>query len=265
MKASDQIFLTFRHLYGSLSMLSKMKIRWIYLIPVILQILFILTGISLSGEIHQMVQDLLADFQKKMVSDYNVPAYLFSATSFVTYIIIRLMLFIVFAIAGTYLMLILLSPVYSWLSEKTESFHTGKQFPFRLKVFLRDIFRAILINIRNGLIQFLLVILLFILSFVPVLNLFTAMLLFIVSAYYYGFSFLDYSFERYGLKMKESFQRVRKMKIAAVIIGSVFLVVYMIPWIGPFLAAILSFHLVIASTMLVMEVKGKLANQSSEG
>ena len=180
-------------------------------------------------------------------------SFLFSASSVLTWIIIKISLFIILGIISGYLTLIILSPIYAWISEKIEGDIKNISYPFKLGKFIKDVLRAIIIALRNSLLQIGWTIGLFILSFVPGINLFTAPALFLVTAYFYGFSFLDYSHERIGLSMGQSIKEVRSKKYAAVTLGGLFLLCYMIPWVGPFIASMTSFQLVVAATVLASE------------
>ena len=64
-----------------------------------------------------------------------------------------------------YLFLIIGSPVFAYLSEKTESIMEGREFPFSFTQLLKDIVRGIKIALRNMLWQTVYTISIFILAF----------------------------------------------------------------------------------------------------
>ncbi len=68
-----------------------------------------------------------------------------------------------------YLFLIIGSPVFAYISETTQAIIDGKEYPFDLKQFVKDIKRGIAIAIRNTLWQTVYMISIFILSFIPVI------------------------------------------------------------------------------------------------
>ena len=76
----------------------------------------------------------------------------------------------------------------------------------------------------------------------------------IVTSYFYGFSFMDYSNERNKLSIKESVNFIRKKRGIAIGIGLVFYCCLLIPIIGSFLASLLSIISLTAATLSVEEM-----------
>ena len=60
-----------------------------------------------------------------------------------------------------YIVLILMSPVLAYVSEKTEKILTGKNYPFDIYQLMKDILRGILMALRNMSVEFGLIILFF--------------------------------------------------------------------------------------------------------
>jgi len=253
MTVADQILKSLGGTFKAFGLLSKSKLNWVYIFPFAIYGIIFLVGFSITDQIHNELMSYLKNLTSNQIDDNGFFGFLFSASSVLTWIIIKLSVFILLGILSGYVTLIILSPVYAWISEKIEEEITGVSYPFNFSKFIKDIVRAIIIAVRNGIIQIAFTVVLFILSFVPGVNLFTAPLLFIITAYFYGFSFLDYTHERIGLTMGGSIKEVRKLKFAATSLGSLFLLCYMIPWIGPFIACMTSFQLIVAGTTLVLE------------
>lgn len=116
-------------------------------------------------------------------------------------------------VAGTfikYLSLIFLSPVFALLSEATERKVTGRTYVFSWRRFFKDIVRGVAISLRNMLLEYLFIIACFVLSIVfPPIAFITAPFLLIVSWYFYGFTMLDYNFERHRLGISQSVRFTR--------------------------------------------------------
>ena len=89
-----------------------------------------------------------------------------------------------------------MAPVMAYLSEKTEQILTGKAFPFNLGQFMKDVFRGIVMALRNLVIELFLTACLLLLAFVPVIGISSTFLIFLVESYFLGFSMLDYYYER---------------------------------------------------------------------
>jgi CysZ protein len=142
------------------------------------------------------------------------------------------------ALIGVYLfiyksiILLLYSPVLAYLIEVVEKKHKEIDTPFKLEQFLKDTVRGIVLATRGILLEGLIIIALFILAFVPIINIIQPILMWLVSSYFLGVSMLDYALERKGLNVKESIIYSKQNKSLASSIGSVFQLVFLIPAIG---------------------------------
>ena len=68
-------------------------------------------------------------------------------------IMLRLILFFFYFSLFKFLFLIVGSPVFAYLSEKTSSIIEGKEFPFSFSQLTKDIWRGIVLAVRNSLWQ----------------------------------------------------------------------------------------------------------------
>lgn len=139
-----------------------------------------------------------------------------------------------------YIVLIVLSPVLALLSEKTETILTGKRYPFSSGQFANDIIRGVLVALRNLIIE-VVIIAVFAISGIlfPVISPFLFILMFVVSAYFYGFSMMDYNNERHRLSIREGTRLIRRNRILTVSNGAVFDLLMRIPIVGITFAPIL--------------------------
>ena len=135
-----------------------------------------------------------------------------------------------------YLFLIVGSPLFAYLSEKTEAIMEGNDFPFSFTQLLKDIVRGIRIALRNMLWQTVYAISIFILAFVPVVGWITPLIGLMVECYYLGFSMLDYSSERHKLSTSQSIAFIGRHKGLAIGNGMVFFLMHLIPVLGWILA-----------------------------
>lgn len=147
-------------------------------------------------------------------------------------VIFRLVLLLFYFSLFKYLFLIIGSPVFAYLSEKTESIMEGKDYPFSLRQLLKDIGRAIKIAVRNFLWQTVYVISILILSFIPVFGWVAPLVALLVDCYYFGFSMLDYSSERNKLSPAQSIDFIGRHKGLAIGNGLVFYLVHLVPIVG---------------------------------
>ncbi len=151
-------------------------------------------------------------------------------------IMVRLILVFFYFSLFKYLFLIIGSPLFAYLSEKTESIIEGKEMPFDSAQMLKDMVRGIRLALRNCFSQTVYTVCLLILSFVPIVGWITPVISGLVECYYYGFSMLDYSCERHKLSPAESIAFISKRKGLAMGNGMVFYLMHFIPFLGWVLA-----------------------------
>lgn len=158
--------------------------------------------------------------------------FLFTFAGIVLWILLMLFYFSLFK----YIFLIIGSPVFAYLSERTEAIIEEKEFHFSWKQLFKDMARGIRLALRNCLRQTLYIIGFLLLSFVPVAGWITPLVILMIECYYYGFSMLDYSCERHKLSPSESILYISKHKGLAIGNGLLFYLMHGIPLIGWLLA-----------------------------
>ncbi len=167
-------------------------------------------------------------------------------------IILRLVLLLFYFSLFKFLFLIIGSPLFAYLSEKTESIMEGKDFPFSVKQLLKDAARGVKIALRNLLWQTVYVISILILSFIPLFGWIAPLVALLVECYYFGFSMLDYSSERNKLSSSQSIEFIGMHKGLAIGNGIVFYVMHLIPVVGWLLAPS---YAVIAATISLLSAR----------
>ncbi len=167
-------------------------------------------------------------------------------------LILNLILLLFYFSLFKYLFLIIGSPLFAYLSEKTESIIEGKDYPFSFKQLMKDIIRGIKLALRNMLWQTVYTVSILILSFIPVIGWVTPLLALLVECYYLGFSMLDYSCERNKLSTAQSIGFIGRHKGLAIGNGMVFYLMHFIPILGWLLAPS---YAVIAATISLYKAK----------
>lgn len=135
-----------------------------------------------------------------------------------------------------FIFLILGTPFFSFISSKTEEIKTGKIYVFKWRTFFKEIWRGLSISTRNTFKQFLLILLITLVSFIPYCEIITPFFTFLVQAYFNGIIMTDYCLERRGLSVKESEAYYKKNKPQMFAIGLGFMFLLLIPVIGWFVA-----------------------------
>ncbi len=166
-------------------------------------------------------------------------------------IILSVLFALIYYVSIKYIVLILLSPVLAFLSEKTEKILTGNDYPFNFEYFAKDVMRGVLVALRNMTFEFMYIFLCFILTwFVPILGFITPIFLFVIASYFYGFAFMDYAVERRRLSIGEGARLIRKHKGIAIANGSLYTIVFWIPVFGLIFAPIVG---VVGATIALHE------------
>jgi CysZ protein len=167
-------------------------------------------------------------------------------------IVLQLILMLLYFSWFKYLFLIIGSPLFAYLSEKTESIILNKNYPFSIKRFFSDIGRGMLIALRNTLWQTVYMICILFLALVPILGWTAPLLSLIIECFYLGFSMLDYTSERKGLSYTRSIDFINRHKGLAIGNGLIFYGMHLFPIVGWILAPGYS---VIAATLSLQENK----------
>lgn len=167
-------------------------------------------------------------------------------------LILRIVLVFFYFSLFKYLFLIIGSPVFAYLSEKTESILEGKDFPFDLKQLVQDALRGIRLALRNTLWQTVYVVSLLLLSLIPLVGWITPVIALFVECYYYGSSMLDYSLERHKLTYAQSINYIGRHKGLAIGNGLMFYLMHGFIIIGWVLAPA---YAVVAATLSLHKVK----------
>lgn len=242
-----------RSFFKAISFIFKHKLWWTFLIPIGLSITMYITGFSfvddLGDYLNQMIDNwLLTDSSSKFIIG------LVKVLGGIAKILLQIIFFIAFYYLSGYIILIVLSPLFAWISEKTDQIINNNEYPFEWKQFFKDIWRGMALAVRNLFYELGITLLVIIINFIPVINIISTPLsvvfLFLLTSYFYGFSYMDYTNERKRLSVKESIQLVRKNKGIAIGTGLPFAVALLIPVLGGIAAIIAT----VGATMAINEV-----------
>jgi CysZ protein len=233
--------------------------KWIIIPGIIYTILFIISMYFFGRTANTFIEWLSLKTGLKTWLDKNgtgLLGFLFTFAGIILWLIQMLFYFSLFK----YVWLILGSPVYAYLSERTGSIIENATFNFNSKQFVKDILRGIWIAIRNSLWQSVYMISIILLSLIPVVGWLTPLLALLIECYYYGFSMLDYSFERKKFTAADSIYFIGNHKGLAIGNGAVFYVMHIFPVIGWVLAPA---YAVVAATLSLHDIKDVMLAQTN--
>lgn len=154
-------------------------------------------------------------------------------------VIIRATVFFLYLKIYRYLIIILLAPIYAYISSKVQTIATGKKRIPCAQMYLMDCTRGIQIGMRNFLLEAVLSTLIILISFILAWIIPLApLVILLLESYFVGYSFMDYRNEHFGMSKKESRKLI--MKYPGLVIGNGFFfnIFLLIPIIGVLFAPV---------------------------
>ncbi len=215
MRFLRNIFVGIRAYFKAIRLIIRHKMYWYIAIPAILMLLIYYVGDRVRS--HEVSPDV-----KTMNGIIWYLIYLLTELS----VALLLMKF------SKYLVVSLLSPLLSQLSQKTENLLTGNSYTYNFKQLVADVKRALRIIVRNLMWEyffFLIILLISMIGWKEATSSPVFYLTYLIGFYYYGFSFMDYVNERRRLSMDESIVFVRKNRGLAMMIGAGYSLLIIVP------------------------------------
>jgi CysZ protein len=240
--------------FHAVGFMRRHRLLWLFVFPLILNVLLWAIGAHYTSQLSVMVSDAI----RSWLPDFaEWPQWLISlmvAVGWILRLLLRLILFLALAFLSGYVVLIILSPVFSLAAVKVMEKAGVESDTFSVWHFFRDLLRGILLSFRNLLMELFLSIMFLIGGMIPVAGFFAPLALFLTSSYYFGFSFIDYSLEQKGYSLARSVWFVKQHRGLAIGCGLMFTLTMMIPYVGIFLAGFTGIVSVVAATLAVIQV-----------
>ena len=161
-----------------------------------------------------------------------LPDFLKSGIDFAIGLLVKSIVITVYFTFYKNLVLIIMSPLMSYLAEIVHEIRSGEKKDFDLEQFLKDVVRGVRIAIRNIILEFMWIILFAVLGFIPLVGFVAPFCLFIIQFYFFGFSMLDYCLEARSMTYRDSVRTIQKNKGLAIGNGVGFYGLMMIPFVG---------------------------------
>jgi len=217
---------------GAYGLISKLKLWKYFVIPVVISlVVFLLIFVSAYG---------LSDNLGEWVASIWVWEFGKATFTAISTFISGIFIFAIGLIMYKHIIMALSTPFMSPVSEKIEAYFTGKPAKNYVNTsFSKQLIRGIRIGMRNLFKELVYTIPILLLKFIPVVNIFSTVLLFLVQAYYAGFANMDYTLERH-FKYRDSVAFIRQHRGLAIGNGIGFLLLLLIPVVGVILVLPLS-------------------------
>lgn len=226
------IILGIKEYSGAFNLISKLKLWKYFAIPILISVA---TAILIGVEAYVLSDNVGAYITKIWIWDLGKETF-----TYISNFIGGLIVLIIGLILYKHIIMALSAPFMTPVSEKIEKhFYGDLKHLHRKTTNTEQLIRGIRINIRNLIKELLITLPILLLKFIPIVNIFSTLLLFLVQAYYAGFGNIDYTLERH-LDYKKSVDFVDKNKGFALGNGIVFMLFLLIPIIGIILVLPLS-------------------------
>ena len=222
-------------------------LKWIIIPGIIYTLMFIVAMILFARSANDAVNWLSLQLRiEPWLQQERNPflAFIFVMTG----IMLRLVLFLFYFSLFKYLILIIGTPVFAYLSEKTEAIIDNREFRFNLKQILPDAKRGIQLAIRNAGSQTVYMIGLIFLSLIPIIGWISPLIAIVVECYYYGYSMLDYGLAKNDFTQQKSVFYASRHKGLSIGNGIVFYLMHLVIVFAPAFA-------IIASSLSLIKVK----------
>jgi len=224
----------------ALGFIRRHRMMHYFLFPILISVIVFVALFAVRVEIADALNTLLLDLLGIDYTEDTPEGWLGKIIRFFVFVTVWIAVLFIFWTFNKYIVLIVLSPMLAILSERTEEILTGTRFSFSSIQMFRDTLRGIVIAIRNMILELFFLLLFTILGlFIPIISPFLFLMLFVVSAYFYGFSMIDYVNERHKLSVREGTRFIRQNRGLAIANGAIFDLLMRIPVVGVTFAPIL--------------------------
>ena len=244
------IILGIKEYGGAFALISKLKLWKYFIIPVFISIF---TAVLIALEAYILSVNIGSFISKAWMWGWGKGTFTGLSNFFGAVIIIILGL-----IVYKHIILAFSAPFMGIVSEKIEFHLYGDvKHLHRKSSFFEQLIRGIRINIRNLSKELLFSLPLLILKFIPIVNLFSTMLLFLLQAYYAGFGNMDYTLERH-FNYRDSVHFIQKRRGFAIGNGIVFMLCLLIPVVGIIIVLPLSVTAATTKTLSLLHDKHEI-------
>tara|TARA_R110001632_G_scaffold43376_6_gene110009 strand:+ start:11667 stop:12404 length:738 start_codon:yes stop_codon:yes gene_type:complete len=242
----SEIIKGFKAYFGAYEIISRLKLWKYFAIPMILSLLVAICIGSISYALSDTIGNYVAGFWAWEFGKTTVETI---STVFGGLLILTLG-FITFK----HIILALSAPFMGPISKKIEDDYIKGTSETKVSSSLELLVRGIRISVRNLMRELILTIPILLIGLIPVIGLFSTVLLFLMQAYFAGFGNMDYTLERH-FSYKESVLFVKRNRGIATGNGIVFMLFLLIPFIGVILVLPFSVTAATLETIKLIEEK----------
>lgn len=218
----QQIILGFKSYLAALALIKRYKLYWYLPIPAVLMLIIYYIGSEVAAWQSSW------DSQKGCMDCQTMNDTIW----FLLKLLVSISIGLALMKFAKYIVVIVLSPLFSVLSQVVERKLTGNKYPFSLQQTIHDVKRGVRIALRNVMWEYIYFLMILLIVMILWDNPFSSPIFYItylIGFFYYGFSFIDYINERRRLDIDQSISFMRKHRGLAITIGSVYSLMILVP------------------------------------
>lgn len=227
-------------------LIKKMDLKWGYFVGGIVGLIIFIFFYWISKYIGNWI------FNKINII-FNVQDYV-GIFKWIIILIVRIVIIGIQYLFFKTILLGLLAPFFSYISEKVENNQTGAQYKFTLKDNINFILRGIKIAIKSFFKEMIYTLIIMIIGFVPIINVIVPILIFMIQSYFISYNFVDYTLERHKFSVEDSSKFMKENRVVFTLGGAIFTLLYFIPFIGIIIGPIVS---IVAFTITTLKLLNK--------
>lgn len=220
-----------RSYFGAFQLISKLKLWKYFAIPMLISFLVAIIIMSFSY--------LFSDNIGNYISSFWIWEFGKSTVETISTVFGGILVVLIGLILFKYIVLVLTAPFMGPISKRIEDYFTKGNLEVKQSSSFELLIRGIRINLRNLIRELILTIPILLIGLIPIIGIFSTVILFLMQAYFVGFGNLDFTLERH-YTYKDSVRFVKQHRGIAIGNGIVFILFLLIPVIGIILVLPLS-------------------------
>ncbi|WP_297595899.1 EI24 domain-containing protein [uncultured Cetobacterium sp.] len=231
--------------YKASKLIKEMKLTWGYFLGGAIGVIILSFFYWISGFFGGWIFEKLSGI-------FKIQEHIFIIRWIIVFIVRSIMIGIYYFFFKA-ILLTLLAPFFSYISEKVETELYGTKYSFTFKENLGFVLRGIKIAGKSFFKEIIATVVVILLSFIPIVNFVVPILIFIIQSYFISYNFVDYTLERHNYSEKESIEFMKENRLAFTFGGGIFTFIYFIPLVGIVIAPLLAIVALTSSTLKIIK------------
>lgn len=206
---------------------------WVYvIIPGIISISLFIITLLIGSYISENIKNQLFHYIGLSNNTNDFTGIIAFIVSFLIRVIVNILLFGLYFSVYKNCVMILISPLLTILSAKVEFILTRKKYNINLSFVIKDTAKAIVLVIRNFILEGLIYLFCLIICFIPVVDFFVPWFLLVVGFYFNGYYMFYYNCERKQMSIGAADKYMWKNRGSIIGSGFMYNLLLLIPFIG---------------------------------